>query len=303
MTLRLADVLASIHHRGGCHGHIGPDAVVLSGGEAFEPVLTFGTNDPAQECYRRRYPAVSVNPTQQQDVWALGALLFEMLSRQELAVTDSGCVTCIASAHQDHEMTQLLERVLAPVGKWEELQAFRRDLSRWYVRRAATAEAFRVDRERSAPLTAASWGIRSEHPGGLDALASPMARAPDETEVPLPRKGSSKARRLLGNSALVLGVLGGFASGVWGAWCMASFHSEYPRMASLPEIVRSLQRTLTGERGGGRRNDRSLGSREFASAGERPAEVVSLVRIVVPASSVDMASVAAGGLPLPKRHK
>ena len=80
LAILMADVLAVLHRRGAVHGLLTPDCIVLGNRERGQPVLSYAPRAPGTpyDSPERR----QAGPRASDDVWALAAILHELIARR-----------------------------------------------------------------------------------------------------------------------------------------------------------------------------------------------------------------------------
>lgn len=192
-TLRLADAAAALHRKGGVHGGICADAVVLDPPGKDGPLLTF---QGARGSFR--LPGSSEGPSEADDTWAISCLLFLMLIGHAPPVDGVTSADQLSEVEDERLRAVLLHGLTTdPDARASTLKPLMGELARWFVDHAG---------DESHP------SIRTSHPPPLpNSTVSPVNLSVDTKPNVEPEPPSRMGRFVA--FAIAASVLG--ALGVW----------------------------------------------------------------------------------------
>ncbi len=186
-ALRLADALHHLHDEGQWHGRLHPGSVVIeSDADVETPLLTYSPPHGA-DAYRLPERESDGEGSPEDDAWALGALLYRMLTGTNPPAGGVASAGEVESAGiEDEALRELLVAALNadPSERNDSLRPLRRGLARWYVRHADEDAHPEGQHSTSPPPLPASLQPSAQGSGPPEGgVSSPRPVPPDDAET------------------------------------------------------------------------------------------------------------------------
>lgn len=226
-ALRVADAVGAIHHAGGVHGCIRPEALIVAPEGHAPPRLTFVPPLEGQQPYRSRVRGDG-DPAVADDAWAIAALLYEMLLGNP--PPQSGVLgeqDLVEAGLTDPDLREVLRHGLAAdeAKRNQDVPTLKRELASWFIDNATDESSLHPRASNPPPL-----------PPGSIRRAAPATPAPTLSKpAPVAAPKRTHLVPVLAGVGFVLSVVG-----VWAYMALGRSHVTVVQVAKpSPSVVPS----------------------------------------------------------------